>query len=351
MTRGAVVHLDALVLLQVIRHAQEALPDLCTGELLGLDRDSCTEVTHSFPGLPMGDGEDRGGGGPFVPRSDTRDPYKALLELSTTPGDQPGAAYAQARCAHLRDVNVDSLSVGMYVSSHLGAWLTETTLQALYERQSECDAAVCIVWGGRGGGVGGVPVRAYRLTEAFMALYEAKRFTLPALRAAGVTARDIVTALPIRLVGGGVARAALVSMGAARDGAGDPLFSVDPERLTFAPPAALAGTLENLVDTLDDMHQRHNTLQHHYRSAERARAAAAAQLARLRARNAEIVARGGEAIDEPAGLVAQARGGSEPPRLEALLLSAQAGAQCAGLNEFAGQAWARLFLAEKFLKA
>jgi hypothetical protein len=131
------------------------------------------------------------------------------------------------------------------------------------------------------------------------------------------------------------------------------------------------------------------------------------QLARLRARNAEIVARGGEAIDEPAGLVAQARGGctwlcsftlhfsllsivgiflqlvagditlrgifdfvflsfshpmnakkpkqngpaAEPPRLEALLLSAQAGAQCAGLNEFAGQAWARLFLAEKFLKA
>jgi hypothetical protein len=36
--------------------------------------------------------------------------------------------------------------------------------QALYERQSECDAAVCIVWGGRGGGVGGVPVRAYRLS-------------------------------------------------------------------------------------------------------------------------------------------------------------------------------------------
>eukprot|EP00002_Diphylleia_rotans_P032451 TRINITY_DN6819_c0_g3_i3.p1 TRINITY_DN6819_c0_g3~~TRINITY_DN6819_c0_g3_i3.p1 ORF type:complete len:121 (+),score=18.10 TRINITY_DN6819_c0_g3_i3:68-430(+) len=44
-----VVQIDGLVLLKIIKHCRESLPDLVTGQLLGLDFYSTLEVTHSYP--------------------------------------------------------------------------------------------------------------------------------------------------------------------------------------------------------------------------------------------------------------------------------------------------------------
>ena len=43
------VELDALVVMKVIKHCKENLPDNVTGLLLGSDNGSTLEVTHSFP--------------------------------------------------------------------------------------------------------------------------------------------------------------------------------------------------------------------------------------------------------------------------------------------------------------
>ena len=43
------VQLDGLVVLKIIKHCQEMLPDLVTGQLLGLDISSTVEVTNCFP--------------------------------------------------------------------------------------------------------------------------------------------------------------------------------------------------------------------------------------------------------------------------------------------------------------
>jgi translation initiation factor 3 subunit H len=43
------VQLDGLVVLKIIKHCQEMLPDLVTGQLLGLDISKTVEVTNCFP--------------------------------------------------------------------------------------------------------------------------------------------------------------------------------------------------------------------------------------------------------------------------------------------------------------
>ena len=47
-----------------------------------------------------------------------------------------------------------------------------------------------------------------------MGLYETKRFTLDALREAGVSANDILTRMPVHLVASQLAKATLISLAA-----------------------------------------------------------------------------------------------------------------------------------------
>ena len=48
----AAVELDALVVMKVIQHCSETLPDIVTGALLGLDEGGVLRCTNSFP-IPL----------------------------------------------------------------------------------------------------------------------------------------------------------------------------------------------------------------------------------------------------------------------------------------------------------
>ena len=54
-----VVQLDGLVLMKLIKHCSENVPDVVTGQLLGLDVDDKLEVTNCFP-VPMDADNDDG---------------------------------------------------------------------------------------------------------------------------------------------------------------------------------------------------------------------------------------------------------------------------------------------------
>merc|ERR1712159_743266 len=59
--RLEVVEIDGLAVLKIVKHCKEYLPQLVTGQLLGLDFDNTLEVTNCFP-FPTratdGDGEE-----------------------------------------------------------------------------------------------------------------------------------------------------------------------------------------------------------------------------------------------------------------------------------------------------
>jgi hypothetical protein len=72
------------VVLKMIKHCRENLPDLVTGQLLGLDVDRSLEVTNCFPFPSSADNED---------------------------GDEAGTQYQIEMMRCLREVNVDSNTV------------------------------------------------------------------------------------------------------------------------------------------------------------------------------------------------------------------------------------------------
>ena len=94
--RPTVVQLDGLVLLKIINHSKEAMPDVVTGQLLGLDIGQKLEVTNSFAS-PLG--------------------------LS----DDAADAYQVEMMKHLRTVNVDNNVVGWYQSAYLGTFFDQVS--------------------------------------------------------------------------------------------------------------------------------------------------------------------------------------------------------------------------------
>jgi hypothetical protein len=52
------VQIDGLAVLKIVKHCRECLPELVTGQLLGLDIDGRLEVTDCFPFPSRGDDND-----------------------------------------------------------------------------------------------------------------------------------------------------------------------------------------------------------------------------------------------------------------------------------------------------
>lgn len=52
-------------MLKIVKHCRESLPELVTGQLLGLDIDGRLEVTDCFPFLTRGDDEDEEDGASY----------------------------------------------------------------------------------------------------------------------------------------------------------------------------------------------------------------------------------------------------------------------------------------------
>lgn len=143
------VLLDALVVLKIIKHCKENLPEVVTGQLLGLDVETTLEVSNSFPFANTDDEEDT----------------DAALEYQLD----------MMKC--LREVNVDNNTVGWYQSTYLGSFLTDSMIEAQFNYQSTIKKCVVIIYDPLKTTQGTVALQAFRLTQRFMDLYRKKVFT------------------------------------------------------------------------------------------------------------------------------------------------------------------------------
>lgn len=92
-----VVQLDGLVLLKMIKHCTENVPEVVTGQLLGLDVDDKLEVTNCFA---------------------------SPLEENDAESDE----HQLEMMKNFRAVNVDNNTVGWYQSALLGSWVNPVPL-------------------------------------------------------------------------------------------------------------------------------------------------------------------------------------------------------------------------------
>lgn len=170
------LQLSALVVMRIIKHSTSTFPTPATGMLVGMDAGNTLEITNSFP-FPVSNPDTQTGNVATNPA----DPYyqadQATLALAA-PRAKSSSAYAAEMVKYLREVNVDAQSVGWYMSCSMGNFVSASFVenQAYFQRQAD-ERSVAMVFDVSRSSQGGLNLKAYRLSPAFMAALKENKFT------------------------------------------------------------------------------------------------------------------------------------------------------------------------------
>merc|ERR1712010_221568 len=181
------VEIDGLAVLKIVKHCKEHLPQLVTGQLLGLDFGGTLEVTNCFP-------------------------FPSSTEGADDDLAEDGAEYQYDMMRCLREVNVDCNTVGWYQSTYLGSHITESMVSAQYNYQESIPKCVCLVFDPLQQAQGKLGMKALRLSTEFMELYKGGEFTLENLTKSGVSWDDVFEQVPVRITNSHLVKAWLRQM-------------------------------------------------------------------------------------------------------------------------------------------
>jgi len=318
------VQLDALVVVKIINHAKDNLPDLVTGQLLGLDVGNTLEVTNSFP-FPNRIGE---------------------TEEETESEAMGGAEYQLEMMVRLREVNVDDNTVGWYSSTYMGSFVNESTLETQFNYQGSrsIKRSVLVIYDPLKTSQGVLSLKALRLTNRFMDLYKEQKFTKDALTKHGLSFDDIFEEIPIKIHNSLLTKALLWEL--------DEVAEMDPEfeRLDISTNPFLEKNLEFLIECLDDLSQEQNKFTYHQRTVQRQQLQQLQWKQKRKNENAMRKSNGQEQLPEEDPTNSIFKPIPEPPRLESLLITNQINNYCKQINHFAGNSFTKLFLVGGLLK-
>lgn len=154
--------------MKVIKHCSQTFPTTATGFLVGMDIGSNLQVTNSFP-FPTID---------LPPTDGHHDNNAASNQAAAAPRAKANAAYQIEMIKKLREVNVDANNVGWYTSANLGNFVNSNMVDNQYHYQKELnERTVALVHDVSRSSQGGLSLRAYRLSPAFMAANKEGKFT------------------------------------------------------------------------------------------------------------------------------------------------------------------------------
>ncbi len=312
------------MVLKIVQHCQSALPGFVTGQLLGLDIGRTLEVTNCFPFPGKEDAEQaRAEGG------DGGD------------DDDDGAGYQMEMMRCLREVNVDNNTVGWYQSTYFSSFIEDSCIETQFNYQENIKNCVVIIYDPSRTRSTGMALRAFRLTDSFMALYKEGKFTLTALAAAGLSNSDVFQELPIRVRNSHLSSALLLEL---QEQCELHPNAADFARLELHTNPFLEKQMQLLIECIDDMQQEAIKLQHHERNVQRQKAAQQQYLLKKKADAQQRVMRGEARDEEDLSTNPLFKPIPQPSRLESLLIMNQMQAYCEQINQFTGQSFAKLFL-------
>eukprot|EP00211_Chloroparvula_japonica_P007624 CAMPEP_0119118976 /NCGR_PEP_ID=MMETSP1310-20130426/674_1 /TAXON_ID=464262 /ORGANISM="Genus nov. species nov., Strain RCC2339" /LENGTH=329 /DNA_ID=CAMNT_0007108385 /DNA_START=52 /DNA_END=1041 /DNA_ORIENTATION=+ len=235
-TRVDTVQIDGVVVMKIIKHCKEKTPELVTGQLLGLDVGSNLEVTNCFP-FP--------------------DVNEALEE-----GEGEEYQMEMMRC--LRDVNVDSNTVGWYQSTYMGSFMKPGMIESQFHYQANIRKCVVVVYDPVKSGQGHLALQAFRLTNKFMKLFQDQAFSPDIVTASGISHGDLFEEIPIKIHNSQLINAMLHDLDH-RQVVPKPEFA----RLAMTSNTRLEKSLEVLIDESEELIGEHHKLQYYHRALQR----------------------------------------------------------------------------------
>ncbi|KAG2488874.1 hypothetical protein HYH03_012669 [Edaphochlamys debaryana] len=310
------VQLEGQVLLKIMQHCNEALPQVVTGQLLGLDVGQQLEVTDCFP-FPAVVPEEEGDG---------EDNYQLQM------------------MHRLRDVNVDNNTVGWYQSANFGSFQTVELIDTFMNYHENIKKCVCIIYDPQRSARGTIALKAIRLKESFVDLHKEGKMTLKGFREANLSWRDIFVELPIKLRNSNLVQALVASLAPAPTAT-----QADVERLNLSTAPFLERNIQSLVECVDDIVQEQQKVTMYHKNVARQQQLFSAWLAKRRQENAQRAQDGQEPLPEEDP--AQFRPIAEPSMLDNYLVTNQISTYCDQINLAASEAIQKLFLMEGMQKA
>ncbi|XP_042456527.1 eukaryotic translation initiation factor 3 subunit H-like [Zingiber officinale] len=307
-----VVQIEGLAVLKIIKHCNEFLPSLVTGQLLGLDVGSVLEVTNCFP---------------FPIREEDEE-----IEAD-------GANYQLEMMRCLREVNVDNNTVGWYQSTLMGSFQTVELIETFMNYQENIRRCVCIVYDPSRSAQGVLALKALKLTDSFMDLYRNNNFTGEKLREKNLSWVDIFEEIPIKVSNSALASAFMTELEPEL-----PVKQCDYDRLKLSTAPYMERNLEFLIDCMEDLSAEQNKFQYYYRNLSRQQAQQQTWLQKRRVENMARKAAGEEPLPEedPANPIFKPI--LEPSRVDSYLITNQISNYCNQINGVATQSFNRLYL-------
>ena len=317
------VELDGGAALKIIKHCTDAAPGLATGALLGLDIGGALDVTACFPFPKVSSGGD----GEFA--------YDADGAFAAEDGEQ--YQLDMMRC--LREINVDSNTVGWYQSTYLGTFYNEELIETFLSYAESIKRCVCVAYDPTYAEQGVCALRAIKLSDAFMEVYGEKgEFSIEKIHARGMKWSDIVVDVPITIRNSALATAVMSEL--ARGKAAE-LNATDYDRLSLSTGPFIEENMKLLGECMEDFANEQQKVAYFQRNMQRYQSQHAHWLQKRRQENARRRANGEEELPEED---ANYKAPTPPSRLENFLITNQVAEHVHDLDAFTTKTMAKLEL-------
>jgi len=164
---------------------------------------------------------------------------------------------------NLRDVNVDSNTVGWYQSTFLGSFVNIGTIESQFNYQANLRKCVVVVYDPAKTVQGSLSLQAFRLTDQFIKLFPNQEFS-PDVSLGSMTYLDIFEEIPIRIHNSSLINALLFELDSR-----DIIPKPEHSRLELTNTRLLEKNLEFLIEESDDLIAEQHKLQYHQRAVQR----------------------------------------------------------------------------------
>lgn len=288
------VEIDALVILQIMKHCKHHTPATVTGQLLGLDVDGVLQVTHSFGVFERGEEN----------QQDDRGQFMVDMQKS------------------LRDVNVDSNLVGWYQTTQLGQIFSNTTvdtmrsvLDAQYLYQKDMACSIFLVYDPLQAAIGKPSFKALQMTPQFLSYYAAYNdpsYTGEQMNLQEIPTNEMFLEIPVFIKSAAIVEAFLLEWSLMDTSATSQIEALDTENQVFA-----ERNMQLLIGALEGLAQEQQKLQMYEK----------------------MLSSGDKGKGK--GKRQQAL---QPKQLDTMILSRQIQDYCKQINDFCGDSFGKLFL-------
>lgn len=383
---GEVV-LSATAVLKILKDCRENLPSLVCGHLLGLDVAAVNDDDND-DNDGGGDNDDDNGNGEGQKEEDQQKnkknkksttttsatikggrvvevgdvfaaPISALEELGNGEGGSGGesggnvdvsdgeiqnvaVSHAMAMVDALSRVGGESLPIGWYQAAHLGSALSASLVETQAAWQELNPASVLVLLDPLRTNHGTLAVSGWRLTQAALKLWKEGQFSQEAINGAGVTFQSIFERVGVRMSSSALGRGLLYQLGE-----DEGVESAGFERMHLGTNEFLEKNVEYMIDSLDSLAGEGSKYHSYQRAVAKQEAAMKQWLEKRRAENAARREAGKAALSEDVTEAPNHRVMYAPNRKEALLTAYQVNGYCRQVNDFAGESFAKMFLAEE----